>query len=204
MKDLPSVLPMERMKIELLVQTDPFDQEVFLKAASEAFELGVEFKVRSQDQGRLVLLIEPHLYRGLSDLSGDKNQKWRPGSVSVQILQQTIVEPIVAKKVEEPINKEEVKVEEVKKEEDEKSEAAFQCIQCVGSGFDTREEYKDHFKSEWHVQNVTRSMSNLRLFSEHEFQCYKETVLDSKTEKQIKKGNNKRKKRGKDDDDEDW
>ncbi len=57
---------------------------VFLKQMSEQFKENVDYKVRpSSLKDKLILFIEPYLYRGLMDLSSKEGLGWRKGSVSL-------------------------------------------------------------------------------------------------------------------------
>jgi ribosome maturation protein SDO1 len=50
-----------------------------------------------------------------------------------------------------------LKEEEAKKEET--SSKALKCNSCKGSGFDTKEEFRQHHKTEWHLFNLKRKQN---------------------------------------------
>lgn len=89
------------------------------------------------------------------------------------------------------IEQEEQKLEEEKKEMH--SHFEFNCQKCPGAGFNTQEEYKAHFKSEWHVENVKRICEKKEMLDFQAFEFYKETLLDKELEEALleKKSNNK-------------
>jgi hypothetical protein len=65
----------------------------------------------------------------------------------------------------------------------EASQFAFNCAKCPGAGYDTQEEYKQHFKSEWHIENVKRQMEvGKELLNWQAFEFYKETLMDKELE----------------------
>jgi len=131
-----------------------------------------DYVLESEGPTKITLLIEPHLYR---DLNNECSKYTQLGKVSLEVVDQQ-VHRVLHKTEPEKATTEGGKREEIKEEEKKVEEEApkakkmpFQCTKCKDAGFLSNQEYKEHFKSDWHVENVRRHMEKLPILDSEQF-----------------------------------
>lgn len=55
------------------------------------------------------------------------------------------------------------------KSNEEEKQAAKHCTTCKDSQFFDLDEYRQHFKSEWHLENVKRKLNKKKVLTELEY-----------------------------------
>lgn len=209
-----------RVKITCISQDKSKEVKEFLeskfkskeKGESNPYTLENEFNVGlSEDAEKieLVYLIMPHLIKDIMNLwNKDKSLTFEEIDhyvysrlVSQEELEQAqkLYDESVAereRKIEEDISKPIIVSKEEKKGPALKSanqDSQIKCTTCNNIEFETKEEFKSHYKTEWHIENTKRKVSGKPIMGIEEFQKWREDELD----KEIFNLKNKNKNKGK-------
>ena len=201
------------------VLTEKYDKEDETK--SQQYTLEREFNVEtSGDSGsgktELIYLIMPHLIKDIMSM-WNKND-----DLNFEIIDHHVYSRLVTQEEEEKAQKmyndtaeeKKMKAEEefnkpiiiTNKEENksgpvlkaaEASENAIKCTTWNGAVFETKEEFKTHYKSEWHIENAKRKMTGQQKLSLDEFQIWREEEIDKEMFEEQNRNKGKGKKKNK-------
>jgi len=150
-------------------------------------------------QVELVYLILPRLIRDLTKLCN------KDDGVSIEIVEHYVYSRLVSEQEEEEAKKlyEETREKRLKEEAEEEKvgtqiivssnfedskatlqaepgsqkEGEIKCTTCIDASFETKEEFKDHYKSEWHLENTKRKMNCNPKLSHKDYLLWKEDEI---------------------------
>lgn len=224
-KVLPEVIPLERAKMKVKFNwTDEAKAEEIKtlmtdkyttsddKAEGVLSKLDSEHKVGDGDI-ELTYLILPRIIRDLNEICN------KDKSVSVEIIEHYVYSRLVSdKEIEEAKKVYEDSIKKRKADEEEElkenvviisttpggakstpkdKEDNINCTSCKDANFATKEEFKAHYKSEWHLENTKRKMKSLPPFNEFEFLQWREEEIDKEMFKGKMNSKGKKKNKGK-------
>lgn len=221
-KELPKVLPLERAKMKIKFSctdstksaevidwmTKKYDKEendeegkIYLLEKTQTVE---------NEQVELTYLILPRIIRDITDLwNKDKD-------LTSEIVEHYVYSRLVSeeekkeaeemykagqKDSEEEFKESTVTIVSQPKKEQKKSndtkEGEITWTYCKDANFETKEEFKSHYKTEWHIENTVRKMNGKPQLSHDEYLTWKEDEIDKEMfakNKKVNKNKDKRKK----------
>lgn len=131
-----------------------------------------EYEVEHVYEKDLILIFEPHWFREFNDIMQEVS-KTSKDQCYIEILDNAVFKAdgafgavkLAQKKADEEakaIEDEEAKrLADIAKANEVIPEFTYvhNCQKCPGAGFDLEEDYKTHFKTEWHVENIRREIA---------------------------------------------
>mmetsp|Transcript_10640 Transcript_10640/g.10490 ORF Transcript_10640/g.10490 Transcript_10640/m.10490 type:complete len:262 (+) Transcript_10640:347-1132(+) len=214
-KELPAVLPLERAKMKIKFSCTNEEKVSVVKSwmtetydKQESEEEGNLYLLQEENKTELTYLIMPWLIRDVTNFCN------KDDDVSFEIVEHYVYSRLLSASEEEEAKK--VYEEAQKKREDEANstqtfivssnfeedkiaepkKGKFSCSTCLDVQFKNNKEFKEHFKSEWHVENTKRKMEGQPKLNEADYLIFKEDEIDREMFMKDKKGRKGKKKKG--------
>lgn len=197
------ILPIERakMRVRVTFRNEEIKTEIHEKITTDYPE--TDCKCEDLTETDAFYLIQPFMYRKLLDLSNT----FASGDMGVEIEENFVHKDPTDDNGDYGEAFAAISLEEEKKEaEPVKKEAVnpnrgdeIQCSTCKDAIFSSKDLFKAHYKTEWHLENVKRKMKKGDPLNEAEFLELRSMEIDQEMfgGKKKKEKRNRRKKKGK-------